>query len=117
MKTARACLPIPPSSNNMFVNRRGGRTISGDYHRWREAAGWTLKALRLPKIAGKVAIEIELPAKMRGDIDNRIKPLCDLLVTHGLIDDDRHVWKITVERVEMLIEEARVTYSTAVRAG
>lgn len=124
MRTARACLPLPPSVNAMFVERRrsrngksGGRTITEEYRRWREAAGKLLMVARLPKILGRIDVDIELPANMRGDIDNRVKPLIDLLVAHGLIDDDRHVWRITVERVEMLIEEARVTYSTAARAA
>lgn len=117
MRTARVHLPLPPSANALFVERRrvrgkaGGRTITEEYRRWRETAGTLLNVARLPYIGGPVSIEIELPAKMRGDISNRIKALEDLLVAHRLIDDDRHVWRITVERRAMLIDEARVTFS------
>ena len=43
-------------------------------------------------MAGATDIEllIDQPNK-RSDVDNRIKPVLDLLVQHEVIDDDRHV--------------------------
>jgi Holliday junction resolvase RusA-like endonuclease len=50
------------------------------------------------RIAGPVAVAILLPRKMRGDIDNRIKPILDALVGSCRIDDDRNVAKVTASK-------------------
>jgi Holliday junction resolvase RusA-like endonuclease len=42
-------------------------------------------------VRGKFAVGINLPRKMRGDIDNRVKGILDALVSSGRIDDDRHM--------------------------
>lgn len=92
-------LPIPPSINCCFVNvltGRGGsrasRARSKKYRAWASAAGWHLKIARPKKVAGATEIEILVARPNKNsDVDNRIKPVLDLLVTHGVIDDDRHV--------------------------
>ncbi len=43
-------------------------------------------------------MEITLPEMIRGDIDNRIKPISDFLVHEGVLPDDKHAWKVSVER-------------------
>ena len=86
-------LPHPPSVNAMFRNVRGrGRAKTDRYKVWLNAAGWDIKAQRPERIAGPVAIDITVQRRNRNsDIDNLIKPILDLLVTHGVIDDDKHV--------------------------
>lgn len=86
-------LPVPPSLNNAFVNSAdGGRHKSARYIAWRNAAHLALIAQgKPPRIAGPIAVALEFPAAMRGDLDNRIKPVLDFLVVHGLIGDDRNV--------------------------
>jgi Holliday junction resolvase RusA-like endonuclease len=49
-------------------------------------------------VPGSVEIAIFLPEKMPGDIDNRAKAVLDLLVKHKLIDDDRNVRRLVLER-------------------
>lgn len=80
--------PYPPTSNTMF---RGRRFITESYRQWRWDAGWAIK-LQKPgdSPSGDIKIQIELPRSMRrGDIDNRIKALLDVMTDIGLIEDDR----------------------------
>lgn len=92
-------LPLCPPLNNLFANAPGiGRVKSARYRTWLQAAGWTVAAARLKPVKGPIAVTIALPVAMRGDIDGRAKGALDLLVKHGLIDDDRHVQALTLRR-------------------
>lgn len=88
-------LPAPPSVNKMYRNVPGrGRVRSAEYVDWAAMAGWKLRAQHPSTIAGNVivVIGVEREARMMGaDIDNRIKALLDLLVEHGVIEDDKRV--------------------------
>lgn len=48
-------------------------------------------------------IEISVNEELKGDIDNRIKAPLDLLVSHRLIEDDRFVRKVSIERVNAVL--------------
>ena len=92
-------LAMPPSTNSLWANAPGkGRVRTAEYRRWREDAGWMIKAARLPKITGRVAISIRagLPARRR-DLDNLTKPLLDALTSFGVIEDDGLAHRITSE--------------------
>ncbi len=87
----RLNLSWPPSTNNLFVNvPKRGRVPSKEYGRWRNDAGWELKAQRPPKIDYPVHIELELcaPKGESFDLDNRLKAPLDLLKECGVIIDD-----------------------------
>jgi Holliday junction resolvase RusA-like endonuclease len=86
-------LPAPPSANALFKNVAGkGRIRTDLYSTWIAHAGWQLKAQHPATIHGPVLILIGVErTNSRADIDNRIKPTLDLLVTHKLIKDDSHV--------------------------
>ena len=89
-------LPMPPSVNQLWFNVPGkGRARTEPYRNWIEAAGWELKSQRPENIVGSVAVKISAGAgdKVR-DLDNLIKPLLDLLVTHAVIADDADVASI-----------------------
>lgn len=95
-------LEPPPSANNCFINRRGGkgRVKSPAYRAWRQAAVLSIYA-QVPaalRIGGPVIVYIALPAKMRGDADGRIKGILDALVDSRRIDDDRHVVSVTASK-------------------
>jgi crossover junction endodeoxyribonuclease RusA len=92
-------LPVPPSTNNLFINVRGrGRIKSQRYRDWvLEAHSW-LKQQTCGVVIGAYLVEITLPEMIRGDIDNRIKPISDFLVTEGVTPDDKYMWKVSVER-------------------
>lgn len=81
-------LPVPPSLNNAFVNTHRGRVKSAGYKAWLRVASAEAMMQRQRRIAGRYDLAVLLPRSMRGDIDNRIKPISDLMVTLGLIDDD-----------------------------
>ena len=91
-------LSMPPSLNNIYATVGNRRVKVLSYKDWRDMSAWVIAGARLPKIAGAVAIQIELPMKMRGDIDNRVKPILDALVTSKRIDDDRNVVSIYVAK-------------------
>lgn len=90
-------LPIPPSVNGMWINIPGrGRARSKDYRRWKTAAGWELMLQKPKKIVGPYEVRILIGRKSRrADIDNRIKGLVDLLVEHGVVEDDRHMQSVS----------------------
>lgn len=92
-------LPVAPSTNHLFFNVPGrGRIKSTEYNRWFCDAGVMLKAQNPEHVPGAVEITIRIPEKTRGDLDNRIKGPLDLLVKHGVIDDDRFVRGIYISR-------------------
>jgi Holliday junction resolvase RusA-like endonuclease len=86
-------LPMPPSSNTMFVNGSRGRFRSQKYDEWIIEAGWELLRQRPRKIVGPVNLKFEFEegrSKRKFDITNRIKAPEDLLVKHGIIEADDH---------------------------
>jgi Holliday junction resolvase RusA-like endonuclease len=98
-------LPFPVSVNSMFANRRGpgrGRIISRDYSMWRKEA--EAEFLRQRKSAGEPIkghfcasiIFDESQRRWNSDLDNRIKPVLDLIQKVGLIEDDRYCDKLEV---------------------
>lgn len=96
-------LPLPPSANNIYENAGKGRRISDAYAAWRAAAVSMIKR-NVPMgdaVIGKFEVRITVPAKMQGDIDNRIKPVVDALVKSNRVLDDHNLWRVTAERVPM----------------
>jgi len=84
-------LPFPVSVNAMYANRKnGGRQKSKRYLTWANAAGWELKSQSPISIKGRVNLDVVFQRKdrRRRDISNLIKSVEDLLVDHGIIEDD-----------------------------
>ena len=84
-------LPFPPSVNGMYANIFGkGRVKRKTYKQWINTAGLELQAQRPKRFTERVRIVISInpPRKNCGDIDNRIKPILDLLTKHQVIADD-----------------------------
>ncbi|KKN77916.1 hypothetical protein LCGC14_0354810 [marine sediment metagenome] len=99
--TVTLFLPIPPSLNNAYVNVPGlGRVRSKAYNQWLTEAAWRLKIQRATQptcFKGEVVVDLTVERKRKGvgDIDNRIKPVLDLLTKYGIIEDDSHVQQVT----------------------
>jgi Holliday junction resolvase RusA-like endonuclease len=93
-------LPWPPTSNTMFGLHGHRRFVSKTYATWKDHAGGHLMMQQPVKYEGSVTIDIALrnKRKIRWDLDNRIKPVLDLLVTYRIIQDDStdFVRRITV---------------------
>lgn len=116
-------LPVPPSVNAAYGNRRNikgqkrgrGRFKTKVYEKWliQADASYMLQKRGLPKIAGKLIVEIKLPATVKGDASNRIKVLEDYLVSRKITGDDRDNWKVSIERDDALTEGCRVTLRAA----
>lgn len=66
---------------------------------WREAAGWALKAAKVPAMSGQVRLVAELcfPRNARRDPANyypTVKAVVDALADVGVVPDDNHRWVI-----------------------
>lgn len=109
-------LPLAPSVNGAFANVHGkGRVRTAPYKTWAQSAGWELKAQRPIRCdCDRLEVVIALPEKMPGDVDNRVKPTLDLLVSLGLIRDDSHVYELRVHRSTLVpTGRMRVSYGPA----
>jgi Holliday junction resolvase RusA-like endonuclease len=87
-------LPLAPSVNAMFGNRRGGgkgRFPMPAYKRWQVLAGWEIHLAKMTPIDGPYVLSLVLPSSMMGDVDNRIKATSDLFVKHRITPDDCHM--------------------------
>lgn len=111
----RVEIPLPPSVNMAWVNVPGkGRVRSPEYRRWHKLAFDELTLQKPARIAGKFCAVINLGRiKRRADVDNRTKPILDLLA--GVVTDDDAMcervstgWSDTVpaERVTVEIRRA-----------
>ena len=84
-------LPMPPSTNNLFINVTKGRIPSARYADWRQEAGWSLKAQRPRSIKGPVILKYlfqEGQDRRKRDIGNLEKAPTDLIVEHKVIESD-----------------------------
>jgi Holliday junction resolvase RusA-like endonuclease len=81
---------FPPSLNNMFANvAKVGRVKSKRYKTWIAAAGWDANGKGTCSGPFKLVLTLSTHhRRSNADLDNRIKPVLDLLVTHGIIDGD-----------------------------
>lgn len=88
--TIIARLPFPVSVNAMYANKKRGRIKSERYMTWANAAGWELKAQKQEPVHGWYTLTLCLyeDDNRKRDPGNHEKCVSDLLVAHGLIDDD-----------------------------
>lgn len=82
---------MPPSTNHLYANVQGrGRIKTAKYKDWLMAAGLLLKRQGIQRMTGRVDIVISLEDKHPSrDASNCCKPVEDLLVTMGVLQDDR----------------------------
>lgn len=77
----------------LSVNKcwQGRRFKTKDYKKYEEELLLTLK--KEPMIRGyvEVVLEFRLKNDKRSDVDNFVKPLLDIIVKKGLIEDDRFI--------------------------
>src|SRR5262245_10221330 len=95
-------LSVPPSLNNAFFNVRGrGRVKSSVYRYWLARTAWEIAAQRQGCCGGGFTVEIVLPRRTRGDIDNRCKGILDALTMGGAVRDDRDCRCLTIRRADV----------------
>jgi Holliday junction resolvase RusA-like endonuclease len=87
-------LPVPPPLSACFKNARGpGRVKSKRYRSWCSEAGWTIKQQQMmlgPAQIKYTTVAVFLHPINGSDIDNRFKPVLDLLKQMGEIEDDSY---------------------------
>ena len=85
-------LSWPPTANSMWRNIGGRVILSQPYRKWRKFAAQELMVARAKSIKGPVTVLIELYSPREGDwdVDNRTKPVLDLLVSNHVIEDDNY---------------------------
>lgn len=82
-------IPPPPSVNSLYRNVPGkGRVKTERYKTWQRAALNELVAQRARHFDQPCIVNLSLPENQRGDIDNRLKPVLDLLKAAGVLTDD-----------------------------
>lgn len=96
-------LPVPPSVNELYGNRPGGRFRTRKYREWINACDREALVQKLGQLQfrGRLSVEIRLP-KIKGDASNRIKAAEDYLVSRNITGDDRHNHRVCVEIDEAL---------------
>lgn len=109
---------VPPSANNLFATNRktGARFKSRDYVKWLKFSQAEILLQRPAKHEGRVDILVRVPqsqVRASSDASNRIKAAEDLIVSMGVIPDDRmkHVRRSAAEfadiaQTEIIITEA-----------
>lgn len=92
-------LTLPPSLNQAWINLPGrGRAKSRAYKSWIKAAQWELAVQKPKPISGSYDVRIFLGVKPnKGDADNRIKAILDLLSKQKVTSDDRHMRQVTCQ--------------------
>jgi Holliday junction resolvase RusA-like endonuclease len=92
-----ATVPLPPSANELFANRRsgGGRVKTKAYKAWLEEAGWHLKRAwsglgrpEFPEQPMRLEITVGLSGRHR-DLSNCCKAIEDAMVKTLPVPDDR----------------------------
>lgn len=92
-------LPLPPSVNSMFRNVPGvGRVRTSDYKSWERKASAALTFASWEMPGRPYTVTLRFNVNHQSDIDNRVKPVLDLLVRHKVIDGDQWVNALHVYR-------------------
>lgn len=108
-------LPTPPSANNLFFTRKGGRSRSPEYVTWITAAGWHIQTAHQKPLEGPVSVSMLVEENGRRDLDGYWKPVLDLLVAHRLIPDDRNKIVRELHAVWADVETCRITVTKAMQ--
>jgi Holliday junction resolvase RusA-like endonuclease len=97
-------LPVAPSANNAFVNRKGGhgygRIRSAAYRAWvkKADAHYLFQKRSLTPVQGPYFVRMIFHRKMRGDLDGRAKLALDWMVSRGLTSDDSLLQRLELVR-------------------
>jgi Holliday junction resolvase RusA-like endonuclease len=92
-------LPMPPSTNGLFANKKaGGRFKTKPYKDWQKLAGACVKdshRLNLGPYSISIALKRSTVSSL-SDLTNREKAVSDLLVSHGIVKDDRYCQRLVM---------------------
>lgn len=106
---------LPPSTNHLYLNVPGkGRVKTRAYDDWLFQAGLVLNRQIEGRLTGRVDILVSLEDRHAGrDASNCIKPIEDLLVKSGVIEDDRAKYVRSIKAEWADIEGVRIVVEVA----
>ena len=92
-------LPMPPTSNLMYRRNPRGYGL----YKTAEAKMWVQQCLRIIRrknpLKGSIDLDITLYFKRDADIDNRLKPLFDVLQDANVIVNDIQIQSMVVTKL------------------
>jgi Holliday junction resolvase RusA-like endonuclease len=97
-------LPVAPSVNSAFLNRKGGhgygRIKSSKYRAWIKNADahYMVQKRDVVPVHGPYVCGMIFPNKLKGDLDNRGKLILDWMVSRGLTSDDKFLRSLHLVR-------------------
>jgi Holliday junction resolvase RusA-like endonuclease len=100
MKTRVTLSMLPPSVNHAFIRRQTGQVIRTDaYRTWCNGEGYQLnrQLAEQHRFDGPVFITMAMRRpRSNADLDNRLKPIGDLLQKSGAISNDKLImgWNV-----------------------
>lgn len=103
-------LPLEPFRVNKAW--RGGRRFkTKEYIKWLEDGCWLLKGYQ--KSLGELEVHLRCYMRnySRSDVDGPVKPILDLMTLAGLIEDDRFIKKLIVEKFKSDEERIEIEIS------
>lgn len=102
-------LPFPPSVNNLYINTTRGRMKSAGYKMWFAEASLRVKdSHRLGLGHYSISICCRRPDQRKRDLANLEKAVSDLLVEHGVVQDDSLCERLTMQWDDTMPEECVV---------
>lgn len=92
-------LTRPPSANHLWVRARKGMRKSDAYVTWLMVAAIEARRQTFKRVCGpyRLSISVSRPDRRRRDIDNLIKPVSDLLMHIGAVEDDSDCQSVFAE--------------------
>lgn len=112
----RLTLPMPPSVNGLFANKKaGGRIKTKQYKDWQKLAGACIRDSHRQSL-GPYVLSIALrrsSVSVLSDLTNREKAISDLLVEHGIVKDDRYCQRMSMHWDEGLESDCVVIVQSA----
>jgi Holliday junction resolvase RusA-like endonuclease len=103
-ETVELVLPVPPSTNALYRNKRGGGRVKTEAYRiWRAAAEQLGNAQRPGRRVGQSDLSLYVPPG-RADRSNLIKPLEDAAKAIGVIADDSPKY---IRNVSIIVDASR----------
>lgn len=100
MKTRLTLAHLPPSINHAFMRRQNGQVIRTDaYRTWANGEGYQVnrQLAGQHKFEGPVFVTLAMRRpRSNADLDNRLKPIGDLLQKCGAIANDKLImgWNV-----------------------